>query len=88
MPISIKNPEVEHLARTVAAESGESLTDAVRHSLEERLERIRGSRRAPTTFEFIMEISQRCAELPDRDDRSAEEILGYDARGTFIDHGG
>ncbi len=83
MPITIKNPEVERLARRVAAESGESLTDSIRHSLEERLERLRGSRRAPTTFEMIMEISHRCRELPDLDDRSAEEILGYDSRGTF-----
>jgi len=30
-----------------------------------------------------MEISRRCSSLPDRDQRSAEEILGYDAAGTF-----
>lgn len=83
MPISIKNEDVERLARAVAAESGESLTDAVRHALEERLERIRGSRMAPTTFESIMEIASRCQALPDLDERSPEEILGYDNDGTF-----
>lgn len=83
MPISIKNADVEQLARAVAAEAGESLTDAVRHSLEERLDRIRGSRTAPTTFESIMEVSRRCRALPDRDERSPEEILGYDEDGTF-----
>jgi len=83
VPISIKNPDVEQLARAVAAEAGESLTEAVRHSLEERLERMRGSRRAPTTFESIMEISLRCRVLPDRDQRSPDELLGYDERGTF-----
>jgi antitoxin VapB len=83
VPISIKNPDVEQLARAVAAEAGESLTEAVRHALEERLERMRGSRRAPTTFESIMEISRRCRALPDRDRRSADEVLGYDERGTF-----
>lgn len=83
MPLSIKNADVERLARVVAEEAGESLTDAVRHALEERLERIRGSRRAPTTFESIMEISERCRALPDRDERSPDEVLGYDERGTF-----
>ena len=83
MPISIKNTDVEHLARVVAAEAGESLTDAVRHALEERLERIRGSRRAPTNFESIMEVSRRCRALPDYDERAPEEVLGYDEHGTF-----
>ena len=83
MPISIKNADVEQLARAVAAEAGESLTDAVRHALEERLERIRGSRRAPTTFESIMEVSRRCRALPNRDERSPEDVLGYDEDGAF-----
>jgi len=81
--MSIKNPDVEQLARTVAAEAGETLTDAVRHALEERLERIRGSRRAPTTFESIMDISRRCRALPDGDTRPADDLLGYDEHGTF-----
>jgi len=83
MPISIKNSEVEQLARAVAAEAGESLTDAVRHALEERLDRIRGSRTAPTTFESIMEVSRRCQALPDLDQRAPEDVLGYDEHGTF-----
>jgi antitoxin VapB len=83
MPISIKNEDVERLARAVAAESGESLTDAVRHALEERLERIRGSRMAPTRVESILEIARRCQALPDLDERSPEEILGYGDDGTF-----
>ena len=83
MPISIKNPDVEELARAVAAESGETLTDAVRHALEERLERIRGSRTAPTTFQSIMEVSRRCRALPDQDERSPDEVLGYDRDGTL-----
>lgn len=83
MPITIKNREVEELARAVASETGESLTDAVRHSLEQRLDRVRGSRSAPDTFGAIMEISRRCGSLPDRDTRSAEEILGYDETGAL-----
>jgi antitoxin VapB len=81
MAISIRNPLAEKLARKVAEESGESLTQAVIRSLEERLERLQGRRQAFGIEEEIMRISGRCSTLPDLDDRSPEEILGYDERG-------
>jgi antitoxin VapB len=83
MAISIKNDKAEKLAREVAAETGESLTDAVIHSLEERLERLKGRRSAPDLTETLMTISQRCSALPDLDTRDADEILGYDEKGAF-----
>ena len=83
MPLTIKNHRVEELARVLASETGESLTEAVRRSLEQRLDRVRGSRCAPDTFAAIMEISRRCSSLPDRDARSAAEILGYDESGAL-----
>lgn len=83
MGISIKNDKAERLARQVAAEAGESLTDAVIHSLEERLERLKGRRSAPDLAATLMAISRRCGELPDLDTRSPEEILGYDEKGGF-----
>lgn len=83
MAIIIKNDRVEKLARQVAAETGESLTDAVIHSLEERLERLRGQQAAPDLAETLMAIGRRCSSLPDLDTRSTEEILGYDERGAF-----
>jgi antitoxin VapB len=83
MPLSIKNKKAEVLAAEVAKETGESLTDAVIHALEERLERIRGNRTAPDLLQDILAISKRCSRLPDKDSRSAEEVLGYDEKGTF-----
>lgn len=83
MGISIKNDRAEKLARQVATEAGESLTDAVIHSLEERLERLKGRRSAPDLAETLMVISKRCSSLPDLDTRDADEILGYDDKGTF-----
>ncbi len=83
MALSIKNPQAEKLAREVAAESGESLTQALIHALEEHLERLRGKRTVSDTFEEIMAISRRCSELPDLDPRSPEKILGYGKNGTF-----
>jgi antitoxin VapB len=83
MGISIKNDKAEKLARQVAAETGESLTEAVIHSLEERLERLKGRRSTPDLAETLMAISRRCSSLPDLDLRDAEEILGYDEKGAF-----
>jgi len=83
MALSIRNPRAEKLAREVAAESGESLTEAIVHSLEERLERIRGRRIAPDVIDEIMKISRRCSALPDQDARTPEEILGYDQTGAL-----
>ena len=83
MALSIKNARAEKLARRVAAETGESLTRAIQVALEERLERLRGRRTAPDLEREILVISRRCAELPDIDPRSADEILGYDEEGGF-----
>ena len=83
MAISIKNDRAEKLARQVAAAAGESLTEAVIHSLEERLERLKGRRSAPDLAETLMAISRRCSALPDLDTRDADEILGYDEKGAF-----
>jgi len=39
MPISIKDPETDRLARALAAATGESLTEAIRRALQDRLDR-------------------------------------------------
>lgn len=83
MALSIRNPRAEKLAREVAAESGESLTEAILRALEERLERIRGRRMASDIVQEIMKISRRCSALPDQDQRTPEEILGYDYLGVL-----
>ncbi len=80
--MSIRNPLAESLAREVAAISGENLTEAIIHALEERLERLKGRRSPVDTASEIIEISKRCSALPDIDRRSADEILGYDASGA------
>jgi len=83
MALSIKNDRAERLARQVATETGESLTEAITHALEERLERLRGRGSAADLVETLMAISHRCSSLPDLDSRGAEEILGYDETGAF-----
>ena len=82
MALSIRNPHAEKLAREVAAESGENLTEAIIQALEERLERLKGRRTIIDTAEEIIQISERCRMLPDKDGRSPDEILGYEQNGV------
>lgn len=83
MAISIRNERAEILAREVARESGENLTQAIIHALEERLQRLRGRRNAANLEKEILNISRRCSSLPDLDSRSPDEILGYNRDGSF-----
>ena len=82
MALSIRNPKAEKLARELAAESGENITQAITHALEERLERIRGRSIATDLAEEIIKISKRCSEIPDQDQRSPDEIIGYGPTGV------
>jgi antitoxin VapB len=81
MPLNIKDPEADRLARELAGETGESLTAAVTAAVRERLERVRGQASAPALIEELTHIALRCASLPQIDDRPEAEILGYDAHG-------
>ena len=81
MALSIKDPEADRLARELAARTGESLTEAVLVALRERLARETGRTKAIALREELAAIRRRCAALPVVDNRSADEILGYDDRG-------
>jgi antitoxin VapB len=81
MALSIRNPRAEKLAREVAVESGENITEAIIHALEERLIRLKGRRMPVGIVDEIMKISLRCRSLPDKDKRGADEILGYNEIG-------
>src|ERR1700690_1021978 len=81
MPLSIKNETTERLARQVAGETGESITEAIQKSLEERWERLKERRRGRVLTRQIDDILRRVDALPTLDDRSPEEILGYAEHG-------
>ena len=46
----------------------------------DRLARVRRAR-GPRLSDELLKIARRCARLPLKDPRSADEILGYDERG-------
>ena len=82
MALSIRNAKAEKLARELAAESGENITQAITRALEERLQRLQGRSTATDLAEEIMKISKRCSEIPDQDQRPPDEILGYGPTGV------
>ena len=81
MALSIRNAKAEKLARELAAESGENITQAIISALEERLQRLRGRSTAIDLAEEILRIGRRCSEIPDQDQRSPDEIMGYGPTG-------
>jgi antitoxin VapB len=86
MALNIKNPEAEALARELARRSKQGITQAVIEALREKLERERRKPRRESKEEFhraIQEIVDHFKSLPVLDDRSPDEILGYNEHGHF-----
>ena len=81
MPLSIKDPETERLARTLAQLTGENITPATKRAIEERLRRLGKERRRAALLDDMAEIRRRWSELPVIDDRTPEEIVDYDDHG-------
>ena len=80
MALSIKNDEADRLARELASTTGETITYAVVVALRERLDRER-ILHSPDVTVRLRRLAEDVATLPVLDDRSADEILGYDAAG-------
>jgi antitoxin VapB len=79
MVLSIKDSETDHLARQLAEETGETLTEAVKNALRERLER---ERRDSRLAERLLEIGRRCAaEMREPFHSSDHGDLLYDESG-------
>jgi antitoxin VapB len=81
MPLSIRNSEVERLARALSRLTGESLTQTILRALREYHQRVRSARQGERLVEDLTVIAHRSASLPKRDRRSPEEIIGYDEHG-------
>lgn len=81
MAISIKDPETDRLARAVAAATGESLTEAIRRALQERLERETHRSRRGIDAE-VRRIQEHLAQLTIIDPRPADDIAGYNSHGV------
>ena len=81
MALNIRNQRAEELALSVVQLTGETKTEAVTQALLERLERLQAKHKKRSMVEIALEIARQCDKLPELDNRSADEILGYDEDG-------
>lgn len=81
MALSIKSIQAEHLARDIAAKTGESLTGAILTALQERLDRLKNQRRTQVLTSQLDDILRRVDAMPTLDTRPEDGILGYDNDG-------
>ena len=84
MALSIKNAEVEELARELARRRRISVTEAIRQSLEREVARDRRIPRQEGSdlYRSLLAISEAAAKIPLREKAlSEDEVLGYDEFG-------
>jgi antitoxin VapB len=81
MALSIKDPDVDQLARQLARITGESITKAVHVAVRDRLEREQRRRGKALDRARIDQLVTELAAIPVVDDRSPDELIGYDEHG-------
>ena len=79
MALNIKDPETDRLARELADRMGTSITAALKAALQERLART--APKVDLVYADLVAIGERGRRRSTLDERSAEEIVGYDGRG-------
>ena len=84
MAVLIKDQETERMIRRLAERTAETITDAVKGAVAEKVAR------TPLSEEEIAKRAKRLRELltefdaiPAVDHRSADEILGFNEKGHF-----
>ncbi len=83
MPIlNIKDEETHALAAELARLRGQSMTQAVKEALKDKLAQTRlEQQNKERLVKRVMEIAHRIASRPVLDPRSPDEIIGYDEFG-------
>ena len=74
MSLNIKDEETHRLARTLAQQTGETVTTAVKVALKERLERQAQNEKPIGRFERIRKIVEQTAPLMN-DGRTSKELM-------------
>ena len=81
MALSIKNPETDRLAHQLAEAMGESVTVAVTKAIRQSLAALTATHHSPGLLQDIGQIQDFVASLQRIDDRTPDEIIGYDEFG-------
>jgi len=85
MALHIQDPETDRLARELSAATGQTIAQVVNTALRERQKSI-SLERSRTKDEIIARIeaiTDRLAKLQVLDNRTPDEIIGYNERGYF-----
>jgi antitoxin VapB len=85
MAVLIKDEEADHLIRELAQRTGETITDAVKQSVRERLQRVppsedevaRRKRRLKELWAYFDSLPRQNEHLTD------DEVIGYNDEGHF-----
>lgn len=84
MALNIKSAETDRLVRELISLTGESIADAVTKAVAERLERHRALTEAQRAKRArLRKIVEEARALPVLDNRSPDEILGYNELGHW-----
>jgi antitoxin VapB len=83
MALHIQDPETDQLARQLSAATGETITQAIKTALRERLDTIAPPVDEEEYIARIEKISDWLATLPVLDSRTPDEIIGYNEHGHF-----
>ena len=83
MAVNVKNDETDRLVRELTELTGESLTEAITEAVRQRLDRERRRRAASGTPSLAAAVA-RLRAMPVLDDRTPDEILGYDDLGLPV----
>ncbi|HEX4321105.1 MAG TPA: type II toxin-antitoxin system VapB family antitoxin [Acidobacteriaceae bacterium] len=83
MALHIQDPETDQLARQLSAATGETITQAIKTALRERLDTIAPPVNEEEYIARIEKISDWLTNLPVLDSRTPDEIIGYNEHGHF-----
>ena len=81
MALHITNPETERNVRRLAEITGEPIAKAVNQAAIERIKLVSKKQDDPTLMADIDAILAEFRKLPILDNRSADELIGYDEYG-------
>jgi antitoxin VapB len=84
MAFLIKDREADQLIRTLAERTGESITDAVKQAVRDRLQTVPLSEsEIAARRRKLAKLIARCNAMPTVDHRTADEIVGHNKLGHF-----
>jgi len=82
--LNIKDEEVRQLAHQLAARTGQTMTEAVKTALKEKLLRVQANDEAhkQRILNQVLERARALSKMPVLDSRTPDEIIGYDENGV------